>query len=133
MASELRVDTLKDSSGNNSVGMAYVSGGSAKAWVNFDGTGTNASRDSLNVSGLVDNGTGDYTISYTSSLANSNYSLNGISSLIAQRLGIIWIGNSSYIAAGSSRIGTLYTTNFTGGGAGDDQSFVSVQTMGDLA
>ena len=38
MASELRVDTLKDSSGNNSVGMSYVAGGSAKFWVNFNNT-----------------------------------------------------------------------------------------------
>jgi hypothetical protein len=35
MASELRVDTLKDSSGSNSVGMAYVAGGSAKSWMNY--------------------------------------------------------------------------------------------------
>ena len=33
MASELRVNTLKDASGNNSVGMSYVAEGSAKQWV----------------------------------------------------------------------------------------------------
>ena len=50
MASELRVNTLKDASGNNSVAMSTVAEGSAKAWVNLNGSGTIASRDSFNVS-----------------------------------------------------------------------------------
>jgi len=75
MASELRVNTLKDASGNNSVGMAYVAGGSAKAWVNFNGTGTIAARDSHNVSSLTDNATGDHTINVSSSLGNINYAV----------------------------------------------------------
>ena len=52
-----------------------VQQGLAKAWVNFDGTGTIAARDSFNVSGLTDNGTGDYTISFSSSKANINYTI----------------------------------------------------------
>ena len=75
MASELRVNTLKDASGNNSIATSFVAGGSAKAWVNFDGTaGSLSARDSLNSSSLTDNGTGDYTNTYTSSLSNGNYS-----------------------------------------------------------
>lgn len=74
MASELRVDTLKDASGNNSVGLSYVANGSAKAWVNFNGTSTVAIRDSLNVGSITDNGTGNYTINFTSNMANVNYS-----------------------------------------------------------
>ena len=35
MASELRVNTLKDAAGNNSIATSFVAGGSAKAWVNF--------------------------------------------------------------------------------------------------
>ena len=80
MASELRVNTLKDASGNNSVAMEYVAGGSAKAWCNFNGQGTVAFRNSLNCTSLVDNGTGDYEVSYVSNLADIGYSLsfNGI-------------------------------------------------------
>ena len=59
MASELRVNTLKDASGNNSVATSVVFNGTAKAWVNFNGTGTIATRDSNNVSSLTDNGTCD--------------------------------------------------------------------------
>lgn len=45
-----------------------------KAWVNFNGTGTVAIRASYNVSSITDNGTGDYTVNFTSALADANYS-----------------------------------------------------------
>jgi hypothetical protein len=74
MASELRVDTLKDSSGSNSVGMAYVAGGSAKAWVNYDCASTTP-RDSFNVASLSDNGTGYFTTTFTNNMNNDDYSI----------------------------------------------------------
>ena len=77
MASELRVDTLKDSSGNNSVGMSTVAGGSAKAWIDFNGSGTIAARDSFNNASLTDNGTGHYTITLTNTFANASYCGSG--------------------------------------------------------
>ena len=40
MASELRVNTLKDASGNNSVATSTVAQGSAKGWIDFNGTAT---------------------------------------------------------------------------------------------
>ena len=43
------------------------------AWVNFNGTGTVAIRDSENVSSITDNGTGDYTINFATAMANTNY------------------------------------------------------------
>ena len=73
MASELRVNTLKDAAGNNSVGMEYVANGSAKAWANVDGTGTVNLRDSLNVATLTDSGTGVYKLTFSSSMNNANY------------------------------------------------------------
>jgi hypothetical protein len=45
-----------------------------RAWVNFNGTGTVAIRDSGNVSSITDNGTGDYTVNFTTALADANYS-----------------------------------------------------------
>lgn len=47
--------------------------GLAKAWVNFNGTGTVAIRASYNVSSITDNGTGDYTVNFTTALADANY------------------------------------------------------------
>jgi hypothetical protein len=46
-----------------------------RAWVNFNGTGTVAIRASGNVSSITDNGTGDYTINFTTALPNANYSV----------------------------------------------------------
>jgi hypothetical protein len=51
--------------------------GIAKAWVNFDGTGTPAIRGSFNVSSITDNGTGDYTVNFTTAMPNANYALAG--------------------------------------------------------
>ena len=72
MASELRVNTLKDASGNNSVATSVVFGGSAKAWLAFNGTGTIAIKDSYNFASISDDGTGDYKSNLTSALSNAN-------------------------------------------------------------
>jgi len=45
----------------------------ARAWVNFNGTGTVAIRDDANVSSITDNATGDYTVNLTTSLSGANY------------------------------------------------------------
>ena len=48
--------------------------GLAKAWVNFNGTGTLAVGDSLNISSVTDSGTGDYDINISNTFASANYS-----------------------------------------------------------
>lgn len=53
----------------------------ARAWVNFNGTGTVAIRASGNVSSITDNGTGDYTVNFTTAMPDANYSTVGTSSL----------------------------------------------------
>lgn len=55
------------------------------AWVNFNGTGTVAIRDSFNVSSITDNGTGDYTINFTNELDDANYAF--CSGIMAQGAG----------------------------------------------
>ena len=51
-----------------------------RAWVNFDGTGTVAIRASGNVSSITDNGTGDYTVNFTTAMPDANYSVSGVTS-----------------------------------------------------
>ena len=72
MAGALTVDTLNSGTGV----LATQNGmtGVAKAWVNFNGTGTVAIRSSFNVSSITDNGTGDYTINFTTPMPDTNYS-----------------------------------------------------------
>ncbi len=75
MAGRVVVSTL-----NNDTGVLATQNGMtgiAKAWVNFNGTGTVAIRDSFNVSSITDNGTGDYTVNFTTAFPNANYSFSG--------------------------------------------------------
>jgi hypothetical protein len=70
-----------DSSGNFSFNSGYGSAAVAygcRAWVNFNGTGTVAINASGNVSSITDNGTGDYTVNFTTALPDINYALGGI-------------------------------------------------------
>ena len=70
-----RVSTIADSAGANTSTPAEIASGRAKAWVNFDGTGTPAIRAQFNVSSITDNGTGDYTVNFTTALADANYAM----------------------------------------------------------
>jgi hypothetical protein len=67
--------TQNISNGTVSTSSANVIRGSARAWVNFDGTGTVSIRASYNVSSITDNGTGDYTVNFTNALPDANYSV----------------------------------------------------------
>jgi hypothetical protein len=60
-------------SGYGSAATAY----GCRAWVNFNGTGTVAIRASGNVSSITDNGTGDYTVNFTTAMPDANYSVSG--------------------------------------------------------
>ena len=71
MASELRVNTLKDSAGNNSVGMSFVAEGTAKAWITHQHGDT--TDDSFNQSALTDSGTGDFTCNFSSNMSSASY------------------------------------------------------------
>lgn len=72
--STLRTNTLQDASGSNSVPMATVAAGTAKAWVNFNGTGVVSIRASFNVASITDNGVGDHTVNFSNALTDANYS-----------------------------------------------------------
>jgi len=47
-----------------------------RAFCNFDGTGTVSIRESGNVSSITDNGTGDYTVNFTTAMPDVNYIAN---------------------------------------------------------
>jgi hypothetical protein len=87
--------------------------GLAKAFVNFNGTGTVAIRASFNVSSITDNGTGDYTVNFTTALADANYSFGGYCTVPASRA-LIFTDNPITYAAGSLRVSTGYVSG-TGG------------------
>lgn len=67
MTSTVKVNNLRKSGESADRDISGV----AAAWVNFNGTGVIATRDSLNVSSLTDNGAGDYSINFSNSFAVS--------------------------------------------------------------
>jgi len=69
-----RTLTLPDATGTVQVSGAAISG-TTGSWVNFNGTGTVAIRASGNVSSITDNGTGDYTVNFTTAMPDANYAV----------------------------------------------------------
>jgi hypothetical protein len=107
--------------GTDTVATGYVVNGSEKCWCMFNGTGTIAIQNSLNVSSLYDQGTGDYDINLTSSL-NAN---NGAH--------VCWSStfHTTRSSNGSASTIEIYTagTNHSG----QDTALVVGTTRGDLA
>ena len=68
--STIRVDNFGPSAG----GTTYSARGIAKAWVNFNGTGTVSIRNSLNTSSMTDLGTGRYGQNFTTSFGAADFS-----------------------------------------------------------
>jgi uncharacterized protein (AIM24 family) len=67
---------LSFNSGYGSAAVAY----GCRAWVNFDGSGTPAIRASGNVTSITDNGTGNYTVNFTTNMPDVNDSVSGMAS-----------------------------------------------------
>ena len=61
-----------------------------RAWVNFNGTGTVAIRDSDNVSSITDLGTGNYQVNFTTAMPHANYSV-----------GIAWSEDNNHTTTGA--------------------------------
>lgn len=100
--STAKFNTLQNAAGSISVPVDTVVNGSAKAWVNFNGTGTVAIRQAFNVSSITDNGVGDYTVNFTSAMADANYSAFASQSSFVSSGGII-LGNTRTAAAISAQ------------------------------
>mgnify|MGYP003654180233 FL=1 len=135
MASTLKINTL---TGVTTAGSIAVTGegnstttnlqqGLVKCWVNFDGTATDAAaRDSFNVSGMTDNGTGDYTVTINNDMANDDYYFGSLprgNSVVQGVLG------SSSLQTGS--INNL--RSFSSADSAIDRDILGVCIMGDLA
>jgi hypothetical protein len=75
-----------------------------RAWVNFNGTGTVAIRASGNVSSITDNGTGDFTINFTTAMPDTNYSCVGSIKEGANTTAINSIFTPAIYATGNIRV-----------------------------
>ena len=87
-----------------------------RAWVNFNGTGTVAIRAAGNVSSITDNGTGDYTVNFTTAMPDANYAAvvtssamqNGVTGKFANIVGVT--GRTTTPTTSALRVFSGYTT-----------------------
>ena len=128
MASTIKIDNII---GVTTAGSIAVTGegnstttnlqqGLAKYWTQFNGTSTVATQDSFNQGGLTDNGTGDYTVTYTNNMNNDDY---------AVPLGMTAYSPSvTAVTTSTVRVGA---NNSSGSAA--DSAIVTITVLGDLA
>ena len=127
-----------------SVDTDYVVSGSAKMVINYDQIADTV-RSSLNVSSVSDNSTGDFTITFTASKTDINYSPSSsslayaTSDRIGNFVGVRVTSGSTPNArsvglfTGSLRINSGYAASASGAGSEADADANCVQTFGDLA
>jgi len=138
MASILKVDTL---TGVTTAGSISVTGegnstttnlqqGLTKLWVNFNGTGTIAARDSFNLSSLTDVASGRYKTVATNAFGNINYAPNGASGYDDTGMRVVSFPYDGAVA------GTTTATPFQVNYVNDtlqERTYIFVQIVGDLA
>ena len=102
--------------------------GLCKCWIRFNGTGTIATDDSFNVSGITDEGTGSYTVTINNDMANDDYAYYGFSSRdnSASQVGMFGDVNTSNVTTGKFRVIELSGSFF-------DVGVVMCAVHGDLA
>ena len=119
----IRVDNFGPSAG----GTTYSARGVAKAWVNFNGTGTVAVRDSENVASITDNGTGDYTANLSSTFGGADYNFT-----FGGNVGdgvVISISSTQAIPTSSA----IRVRSYNASWISTDGSYINISIHGDLA
>ena len=99
----------------------------AKAWLNYDGT-TPSIRDSYNIGSVTDNGTGEYTVNYSTAMSDANYSIVGFAHDDASSgwWRLLVSNNGAAQAAGSFAIETIHPQDYSM----QDSDTVCIQVFG---
>ena len=123
-------DSVKSNT-EKSIDTSYIFNGVNKVWVNFNGSASGAaSNDSLNVSGMTDNGTGDTTISMTNSMGDADYIQIGNS---VHNAGVSIVHNCFDHDSPSTSSNVIMNGNLNSTGAANDGEHQMVIVHGDLA
>ena len=125
-------DTLTTSDSVNtgtekSIDTSYIFNGVCKTWLNMNGTGTVASRDSFNSSGITDNGTGEYINNLTNAMANTTYAASGESGTLGAN------NENMFVCTFGRSTGSVRGSNMSDGGAAADRDLYCIMVVGDLA
>ena len=128
--STLKADTIQNTSGG---AVTLTKQYAIKIWINFNGTSTIAIRDSFNVSGIVDEGTGDYTTTFTNSMSSGDYCETDGSLEINTSRSTAVQGDTHSQLSGSLRIKYAASDDAADGTQASDITFVQQMFVGDLA
>jgi hypothetical protein len=135
MAGTIVADDIQHSTAG-SVGTEYVVNGSAKAWVNYDGTTTPSVRDSFSHSSITDNANADHTISHSIAFATATgYLAIGTGGFTANTYPGGHIGFDRVGSTGAEVVPTTTTRRVTHQLTSglDEQKYASLMFFGDLA
>ena len=135
MASELRVNTLKDASGNNSVAMSTVSNGTPKGYAYWNQE-TPGLTDSLNASSLTDSATGVGGINWSSAMSSASYMCTTGAPTVSDSnvYGSMALDDGIYAYQTKTTTFWPFNTLYTESGAAFNDSRGSIcAAMGDLA
>jgi hypothetical protein len=144
MTSQLKVDKLQ---GRTTAGSIVVTSegtsvetnlqqGLAKSWVNLDGTATDAGtdldgvRDSFNVASVVDEATGQSTVSFSNNMSNDDFAITATNSFVGTGSFVCFDANDN---ANLPTTSTYQLTIINRNGSTEDENFVFGAIHGDLA
>ena len=125
--STLKVDTIQNTSDAHSSTPEQIAQGRAKAWVEFEGTGSHSIIGSYNVSSVSNPSNGNYTVNFSNNFANTNYAAFATSGAAVDTYddGLDGADNVAIVcnkAVGNVKVGTGDLDN----GDADDQTRVAV-------
>ncbi len=106
-----------------------LSQGLSKSWMNLNGTSTIATRDSFNVSTVVDRGTGLYTQRFTSNMSNDDYAVGGSGMATHKDAD----GRNRIMVGDPQSTSDIHVNTFTTSGGAEDIEYVAAIAHGDLA
>ena len=132
--STIKVTNIQDTSGGNQSTSEQLAQGRAKAWINFDGTGSITINDDFNVNSITDQGAGEFDIVFETAMSNANYAVAALTSINSNQFkGIFERKDGTTRSASSFRITqAIQSATQSGKNAGEaDNDLMSIIVFGD--
>ena len=136
MTSIIKVTSVQDTSGNNETTTANIKkayDGAAKAWINFNGSGTIAIRTSENCASIVDNATGRYSVNFTSAMSTVDFCCLDSSGKTYQSSTTSTYSTTVSTPSTASQAHVCNGNEYEGTAQTQDCAYVGLSANGDLA
>ena len=131
--STLKADTIQSTGGGAAT---LTKQRAAKAWANFNGSGTLAVRDSFNVTSISDDGTGLYSVDFSNAMSDGNYAAPGCATFFGNdsATGLVYaMRTSSNVYTEHGTAGFALRISDNNHDSAIDSGSVELTVMGDLA